>query len=91
VGLRERRLNMGHNAFEVRHHIVIGNAQDLVAKRSAVMIAPFVMMDSLIVACAVKFDDKLQFPAQEISEIRTDRHLAAELVSQLSSLQALPQ
>lgn len=41
---------------------------------------------------AIQLDDKLGFPAQEVSEERTDRYLPAEFVPfQLSITQTLPQ
>jgi hypothetical protein len=80
VGLRKGRFDMRHHAFEVCHHIGIGKAQDLETERTAVNITPNVMIDALIVARAVKFDDEFQFSTEKISEIGSDRHLAAEFL-----------
>jgi hypothetical protein len=90
VGLREHRLNVRHNAFWVRHHIVIGDTQDREALRSAVSIALIVMADALIVTSAVDFDGETQFQTKEVGEIGSHWHLPAEFMAQLSSFQALP-
>lgn len=86
MGLRKGGLNVRHHAFEVRHHIVIGNTQDLETKRPAVSITPTVMAGVLIVARTVKFDDEFQFPAEKVGKIGANGHLPAELLAQFSSL-----
>jgi len=78
VGLRKSRLDVRHHAFEVCHHIVIGNTQDLETERTAVNVTLNVMADAMVMAGAIKFDDKFQFATEEISEVRADWHLAAE-------------
>jgi hypothetical protein len=91
VGLRKGRLDVRHHAFEICHHIVIGNTQDLEADRTAVNVALNVMADDLIMARAVEFDDEFQFATTQISEIGAGRHLAAEFRPWFPTFQALPQ
>ncbi len=81
MGLGKRCLDMQHHAVEVRHHIVMGDAQDFEAERAAIVITPFVMTDGLIMTGPINFYDEAQFSAEKVSKIGADRHLAAELVS----------
>jgi hypothetical protein len=90
VGLRKGGLDVRYNAFEIRHHISIGKSQDLIAMRGAIFRAPHVIVRLVIVACAVEFDDEVQFPAQEVGEVRADGHLAAELVADFLAAKLLP-
>jgi len=91
VGLRKGGLDVRYDAFEIRHHIGIGKAQDSIALGEAVIFPLCVICRAVIVASSVDFDEELQFATQKVSEIRSDGHLAAELVAEFSAAQLPPQ
>lgn len=46
---------------------------------------------AVVMASPIDLDDEVQFATQEIGEVRTYRHLAAEFVAEFASAELLPQ
>lgn len=90
MGLRKGGFDVRYDAFKIFHHIGIRKAQDLIALRAAIIVATRVIIYGVIVAVPIQFDDEAQFAAEEIGEIRTDRHLAAEFMAEFSVALVLP-
>lgn len=98
MGQRKRRFNVRHHAFKIFHHIHIAKAQDLIAWGATVIFsagiiinAVVVIINAVVVARSVYFDDEVQFPAEEVGEVRADGHLAAELMAEFAGAEVLPQ
>jgi hypothetical protein len=70
-----------HHAVDVLQHIIVPEAQDAIALRSKIdgslCISGNVLR--LIVLRSIDFDDEASFVAGEVSEVRTDGGLPAEV------------
>lgn len=90
-----RCLNDGeHHAFQIVHHIVIGNAEDAVPAGYKPTIAAIIMTNSLleIMAFAVDLDDELAGVRDEVGYVISNRTLPAKSKgSQPMSLEVAPQ
>lgn len=84
MGLRKGGLDVRYDAFEIFHHIRIGKAQDLIALGMAIIVSTRVILNRVIMTFAVEFDDEIEFSAEEVREIRADRHLTAEFIAEFS-------
>lgn len=91
MGQRKRRFNVRHHAFKIFHHIHIAKAQDLIAWGATVIFSAGIIINAVVVARSVYFDDEVQFPAEEVGEVRADGHLAAELMAEFAGAEVLPQ
>ena len=91
MGLRKGGVDMRYDAFEIFHHIGIGKAQDLITLGMAIIVSTGIIRNDVVMTFAVEFDDELEFPAEEVSEIGADRHLTAEFITEFSVAELLPQ
>ncbi|PAV74999.1 hypothetical protein WR25_25006 [Diploscapter pachys] len=91
VRLRDNRSDRGHDAFEVPHHIGIGEADHVIAFVLEEAGAGGVAFDFGGMVVAVDFDDQSYSVRAEIGMIRAERNLTAELCLGQSLAQGPPE
>ena len=85
------KANDRQDTVKLLHDVSIGEAQHAVSFDIHEPVACGVVALLRLMAVAVEFDHQAQFPAQEIREVRPDRHLPTESHSQLRARQIPPQ
>jgi hypothetical protein len=83
-----------NDAFEVRHHLLVGEAQNLKSLRHeevvAALIGPLPFFE--IMRLAIKFNDEFRREANEVGDVVSDRDLSAKAEAiDSTGLQVTPQ
>ena len=73
--------DLEHDAFDVRHHVAVRKPKNPITVFGKPKIPLLVIGLAHIVRVPIEFDYQLGFPAEEVREVRTYRHLSAKLPS----------
>jgi hypothetical protein len=73
--------DLGKDPFQIVGDLIVGEAQDCVAKASEVVVADGVVLALVFVDFPVNLDDEVILGTYEVDEICADRMLTSELLA----------
>ena len=73
--------DLDHDAFDVRHYIIVRKAENLIAVLGKPIITCGVIGLAHVVRVSIEFDHQLRFTAKKVCKIGANRHLSAEFPS----------
>lgn len=74
-------LDLDHNAFDIRHYIVVCEAENSISIFGKPTVPLLVIGLTHVMRISVKLNDQPRVPAKEVSEVRANGHLPAEFTA----------
>lgn len=83
--------NLGQDTVDIAHHIMVPEAQDVIALRFKIAGASRVLFGAFRMGCAIDFHDQVRAEAEKIRDIGTMWHLTTEFHGRQLFAQGRPQ